>query len=171
MCSARPNWSLVWQGFPMITILPPGPTLNPRWVWNWSQPSCWQGHQQPPGKTPIRKPSSVAWITEPWFFSYFSPCCICCHFRGRKSTVSWLPDNYHLVVKFWTKSLTYLYYKYDKSTFHLILHLMDFFLPNQSVYYKVMFKSYCNLGSGPKSGFIILAFKVTDDDSTPIFDR
>merc|ERR1712156_258544 len=26
-------------------------------------------------------------------------------------------------------------------------------------------------GSGPKSGFIILAFKVTDDDSTPIFDR
>ena len=34
-----------------------------------------------------------------------------------------------------------------------------------------MYKWRSNIGSGPKSGFIILAFKVTDDDSTALLDK
>ena len=34
-----------------------------------------------------------------------------------------------------------------------------------------MVESNLELGSGPKSGFIILAFKVMDDDNTQLFDQ
>ena len=42
----------------------------------------------------------------------------------------------------------------------------------QSNYYFIhMANPNFGLGSGPKSGFIVLAFKVMDDDNTKLFDQ